>query len=404
MRVLYVSYDGMTDNLGQSQVLPYLIGLSAKGHRFVLISFEKKERFEEGKSTIEQICKKHEIDWIPLSYTKFPPILSTLWDVFKMNRKIDVLHAKDPFNLVHCRSHISAIGGSRLNAKFGIPFIFDMRGFYADERVDGKIWNLKNPIFKMVYNYFKRKEKQFLNTSVYNISLTQAGADIIRKWEGFETIPIRVIPCCADLDFFRADRVKIEKLNFWKKKLDFKDSDFIISYLGSIGTWYMAGEMMDFFNRLLIVYPNAKFLFITPESKELILKIATKQGVNPEYIRVIRAKRDEVPELLMLSKISLFFIKPLFSKKSSSPVKMGEILSMGIPVISNRGVGDVDSIIEKSECGILVDDFTPQAYDKAIVEIETAIQNNKNTFIHAADTFYSLEKGVDLYDEVYKNV
>jgi len=30
-QALYLSYDGMTDPLGQSQVLPYIIGLQKKG-------------------------------------------------------------------------------------------------------------------------------------------------------------------------------------------------------------------------------------------------------------------------------------------------------------------------------------------------------------------------------------
>ena len=35
----------MTDPLGQSQVLPYLIGLTKEGYQFTILSFEKKERF-----------------------------------------------------------------------------------------------------------------------------------------------------------------------------------------------------------------------------------------------------------------------------------------------------------------------------------------------------------------------
>lgn len=31
-QALYLSYDGMTDPLGQSQVLPYIIGLQKKRH------------------------------------------------------------------------------------------------------------------------------------------------------------------------------------------------------------------------------------------------------------------------------------------------------------------------------------------------------------------------------------
>ena len=40
--VLYISYDGMTDPLGQSQVLPYLKGLSNRGHRITILSCEKQ--------------------------------------------------------------------------------------------------------------------------------------------------------------------------------------------------------------------------------------------------------------------------------------------------------------------------------------------------------------------------
>ena len=64
-------------------------------------------------------------------------------------------------DLIHCRSYITSIVALKIKIKYNIPFIFDMRGFYADERVDGKIWNKSNFIFKNVYNYFKRKEKEF---------------------------------------------------------------------------------------------------------------------------------------------------------------------------------------------------------------------------------------------------
>ena len=44
-KALYLSYDGLTDPLGQAQILPYLLGLENQGMGFVIISFEKKEAF-----------------------------------------------------------------------------------------------------------------------------------------------------------------------------------------------------------------------------------------------------------------------------------------------------------------------------------------------------------------------
>ncbi|MDD2412856.1 MAG: glycosyltransferase, partial [Bacteroidales bacterium] len=247
--ILYVSYDGMTDPLGQSQVLPYIIGLTKLNYRFTILSFEKKERFADGKALIESICEKHAIDWQPMMYTKKPPILSTLWDVFQMKRKIRQVQKSNPIDICHCRSHISSMGGRMLQQQKGIPFLFDMRGFYADERVDGGLWNLKNPVFKMVYTFFKKKEKEFLQNAFCSISLTHAGANIIHSWKGFENTNIKVIPCCADLNHFDGSKVDEKDLEQWRDKLDISPKQFVVSYLGSLGTWYMVDEMFAFFKQ-----------------------------------------------------------------------------------------------------------------------------------------------------------
>jgi hypothetical protein len=79
-RVLYISYDGMTDPLGQSQVLPYLSALSSQNFRFTIISFEKKARLKKEKEIIEAITSASAICWKPLPFTKNPPVLSKIYD------------------------------------------------------------------------------------------------------------------------------------------------------------------------------------------------------------------------------------------------------------------------------------------------------------------------------------
>ena len=46
IKALYVSYDGLLDPLGQSQVLPYVEAL-AKSHEITVLSFEKNERSKD---------------------------------------------------------------------------------------------------------------------------------------------------------------------------------------------------------------------------------------------------------------------------------------------------------------------------------------------------------------------
>lgn len=404
--VLYLSYDGMTDPLGQSQVLPYLEGLTKAGYSITLVSFEKKEKFEASGKQIGEQIKSIGIDWEPLSYTPKPPVLSTLWDVYILRKKAEKLHKQKNFKIVHCRSYITSLAGEFLKKKYGIKFIFDMRAFFADERVDGGLWNRSNPIFNRVYLYFKKKEMDFLENADHTISLTEAGKEIIHSWKHLKKQPVQVevIPCCADLEHFSRANINQNELLKYRTELGISENNFVISYLGSVGTWYLPDEMLGFFKRLLVKKPEAKFLFITGDNPSEILDQAEKLNIPKDKFIIRKASRKEVPYYILLSKFSLFFIQPLFSKKGSSPTKHGEILGMGIPVVCNSGVGDVERIVRDTQSGLLVDKFEDAEYDKVISQVDSLLQTTPEKLRTAAEKYYSLEEGVKKYLAVYNRL
>ncbi len=186
-----------------------------------------------------------------------------------------------------------------------------------------------------------------------------------------------------------------------KTELKISDDDFIISYLGSIGGWYLTEEMMQFCKTVSEQIPTAKFLFISPHRHEIITAAATKYGISPEKIIVMHGKRHEVPALLSLSKYSLFFIKPCYSKISSSPTKHGEIMAMGIPVITNSGVGDVDEIVNKFNAGFIIKSFTQQEYKNICKEILSNKTFDSHHIRQSALSFYNLDDAVQKYLSVY---
>lgn len=405
-QVLYLSYDGMTDPLGQSQVLPYLDGLTKAGYSITLVSFEKKEKFEaSGKALSEQI-KALGIDWQPLSYTPKPPVLSTLWDIYRLRKKAEELHKQKNFKIVHCRSYITSLVGEFLKKKYAIKFIFDMRAFFADERVDGGLWNRSNPLFNRIYLYFKKKEQDFLEHADHIISLTEAGKEIIHSWKHLKNqpVPVEVIPCCADLEHFSRSNIQQNELSKLRTELGIAENDFVISYLGSVGTWYLPDEMLSFLKRLLLKKTEAKFLFITGDNPLEIFNRTEKLNIPKDRFIIHKASRKEVPYFILLSKFSLFFIQPLFSKKGSSPTKHGEILGMGIPVICNSGVGDVDRIVRDTQSGLLVEKFDDAEYDRIISQLDSLLQTPPEKLRAAAEKYYSLEEGVKRYLKVYNSL
>ncbi len=404
INALYISYDGMTDPLGESQVIPYLKELSKKNINIKILSAEKPEIYNSRKKHISEKLNKFGIKWIPVTYTKNPPVVSTIKDIYKLKRTARKLYKTNKFDIVHCRSYISAFVGLYLKKKFGVKFIFDMRGFYADERVDGNLWPQNNPVFRAVYKYFKKKEKEFLKTADHVISLTYEGKNIIQKMSGLHKINIDVIPCCADTQHFDYNKLKTDTKNALKNKFNITNDNFILSYLGSLGTWYMPEEMMAFFKTLLEFKPKAKFLIITKDNIENVHKLAEKYNISSDKLIITSANREEVPSLLLLSDLSIFFIKPVFSKKASSPTKLAELLGMGIPVVCNSNVGDIDKFIPENNLGILINSFDDETYKKACKQIDDVVNIDKSHLRNVACNLFSLEKGSEIYYQVYNKL
>lgn len=406
IRVLYISYDGLTDPLGQSQVLPYLCGLARKGWKISIISFEKPGNYKLRRDVIRSLTEAHGIGWHPLNYTARPPVLSTVWDIFRMIRFAKKLHKQKSFTICHCRSYIAAFAGLSLKKMSGVKFIFDMRGFWADERVEGGIWNLKNPVFRIIYRYFKRRELLYLNHSDAVISLTDAGRSEMIQNFGISKADFNpvVIPCCADTAFFDAASVPPGITTSRKEMLGIEEDGFVVSYSGSVGTWYLPDEMLALFGKILQSKPNAVFLFITPDPREFILTFSRRQGIPDHKVITISASRNEMPGLLLLSDVSLFFIKPVYSKIASSPTKMAEIMSLGIPFVCNAGVGDNEASLKGAEGAFVMLGFSDDEMDRAHDWILSYGAKKYPALRHRACSLYSLSKGIDRYDSVYKEI
>lgn len=405
MKVLYVSYDGMTDALGRSQVIPYLVGLSAKGHKIHIISCEKKKIPREETLEVEQILKDNNISWSPLSFSTRPPWISKILDVLKIKNLSRKLHLRENFDVVHCRSYIAALAGLDLKLKYNVKFVFDMRGFWANERIEGDMWNLENPVYDYIYKYFKRKEKEFFRHADAVVSLTHNGKGVIKELFG-ESIASKttVIPCCVDTLFFSPGNLPEEKASALRKELGIHKDDLIISYLGSTGTWYMTDEMLLFYKKLKNRFSRTRFLFISGDSPDFIMKKARLHGIDESDIIVSRAPRKLVPLYLSLSAVSVFFIRPVFSKRASSPTKQAEIMSMGIPLICNTGVGDTDMLFSDEKVGLVLKDFSDEQFNRAIDRMESVLKLNPVEIREKAVKVFNLDDGVKSYDAIYHSI
>src|SRR5262249_35723998 len=142
VKVIYVSYDGALDPLGASQVVPYLFGLAARGFSITLISFEKPARWERATARVEmqRRLEKHGIRWRPPRYHKWPRIAGTLLDILVGSRTIAREAARGVPTLIHCRGDVATVMARWAQLPSKIPILYDVRGFFSDERVETGSW------------------------------------------------------------------------------------------------------------------------------------------------------------------------------------------------------------------------------------------------------------------------
>tara|TARA_B100000508_G_scaffold141096_1_gene146862 strand:- start:88563 stop:89807 length:1245 start_codon:yes stop_codon:yes gene_type:complete len=403
LKIIYISYDGMTDSLGQSQVLPYLTELSKEGCSFHIVSLEKEEKFKKLRSHIQDICDAAGINWHPLPYQDKIPVFSAFSNFKSLKKKTLELQRYNSFDIAHCRSDIPGLIGHYLQRNFDVKFLFDMRGFWADERVEGGIWNKSNPVFKFLYSYFKKKETVLFREADAIVSLTEKGKEVISNMPDFknEKLDISVIPCCVDLYAFSSEAIISEQQSELRNSLGISNETTVLGYLGSIGTWYMLDEMLQFYAVQRSKEQSSVFLFISGEKEQNIQEKAKKYGVPLNEVIVKSCLHNEVPLYISLFDYSIFFIRPTFSKSASSPTKQGELMAMKIPIVCNSGVGDTDLILDKYQAGSSLSELNKNAFSKWERKDMTFDPSNSRK---GAEEWFSLEKGAKNYLSIYQRI
>src|ERR1043165_1683937 len=125
--VLYISYNGMLEPLGQSQVIPYLKELSKLGIKYWLLSYERSAAFSaagiERKRALRDELNAHGIEWHVLRYHQTPSVPATAFDVAAGVRSASRLVRRHQIEMVHARAHIPAAIALRLKRRFGLKTI-----------------------------------------------------------------------------------------------------------------------------------------------------------------------------------------------------------------------------------------------------------------------------------------
>lgn len=357
MRTLYLCYFGLREPLTQTQVLPYLRELSRSRIATRLLTFEPgwpRSWSDEERRAWRESLQEDGIEWEALAYHKKPSALATLYDILVGTLTVARQARRERIDALHARAHIPLVMALLARRFCRAKIIFDIRGLVADEYVDAGIWRTTGPVYRTI----KWIERIGIARAEQLVVLTERMSAWLVEEMKADPAKIEVIPCCAD--FSRFNGKSTDSL----AETGAADM-FEVVYAGSVTGLYLLEEMGRFFLTLRERRPNAYLRILTASPAAEASETLSKLGLGEEDYWIGAVPPSEIPAYLRRAKVGLSFRKPAFSQIAASPTKVPEYLAAGIPVVSNAGIGDTDRTLMDDRVGIVIRDFSREAYDEA---------------------------------------
>ena len=272
--------------------------------------------------------------------------------------------------------------------------IFDADGLPIEERIDFS--GLKKESFQ--YKLMKSAETKMLKSADAVITRSQKAIDIhiANIGESYRS-KFSVVFNGRDKNVFDYQPPLREQV---RQELGLKD-ELLFVYAGSLGPQYCLNEMLE----ILKAYAEkreAKFLILTGNTE------FAEQNIPSElktHVILKSVPSEKVSFYLNGGDLAFGLRKPTFSMQGVAPIKLGEYLLCGLPVIASKGIGDTEKILENFEECYLYDHsigLLPQI-DQIKNFVEKAIFANRNKIAQKAQHYFSLEAAAESYLNAIKN-
>ncbi len=212
--------------------------------------------------------------------------------------------------------------------------LWDADGLPADERVDFAGWGQRDPR----YLAMRGVERAMLHQAHAVMVRTAHAQEILKARAGNQAPLIRVVPNGRDAALYKpspSDRASVRSAH------NIPQHAPVVISVGSLGPQYFPAQQADIVAALLQHDPQAHAVFLTAQHAQ-ILQLLRDRGVDVRRVIAQRVPAAEVPRWLAAADVGLALRQASFSQRAVCPLKVGEYLLSGLPVIATTGVGDLD--------------------------------------------------------------
>jgi glycosyltransferase involved in cell wall biosynthesis len=401
IRTLYISQTGLSEALGQSQVLSYLIGLANRGIEIEVVSFEPAATKPEAIALVADQTRRAGIRWTRLMRSPSHRFERKVYEsgIGVMRGLVSALKRRP--HIIHARAHFAgAMADAVATLAPGARLLFDCRGMLGEEYLDIGYWTKD----RIEYRLLKVWERRAFKRAEGIVILTKRLREYLEASRVFNPrTALEIVPCCVDTDRFRVDLAARTQA---RQSLGI-DRQVVLAYSGSLSGWYLVDEMARFMGRMRRVRPDTKLLLLTKCPTEPFRDRLRAYGVADDAMVTRTVKPWEMPKYLPAADAGLSFIKQCFSKLGSSPTKVAEYLACGLPVVLNGDIGDQAELEADGDAAVVLKSFSDAELDRAAVRVDElagrSYQERAEAPRKAAIARFGLASvGVPRYERLYR--
>ena len=391
--LLFITWDGPQTSYMEGLFMPIFQEIAKRGdYQFHVVQFTWADAQKIAHT-------KAAADEMGITYAAWPvlrkPNVSTgsLLTVLTSSAKIKKYIRENNIHIVMPRSTFPAMIVNQIKNK-NFKIIFDADGLPIEERID--FAGLKKESFQ--YKLMKSAETKMLKSADAVITRSQKAIDIhiAHIGESYRS-KFSVVFNGRDRNVFAYQPPLREEV---RQELGLKD-ELLFVYAGSLGPQYCLTEMLEIF-QAYAKKREAKFLILTGNTE------FAEQNIPSElkaHVILKSVPAEKVSFYLNGGDVAFGLRKPTFSMQGVAPIKLGEYLLCGLPVIASKGIGDTEKILENFEECYLYDHsigLLPQiAHLKNFVE--KAIFVDRKNIAQKAQHYFSLEAAAESYLKAIKN-
>lgn len=365
--LVYLTVDSLSEGVGSSQITPLICRLSKSGLKIKLISYEKSSPELE----LVDYFKSLGVDWNFRSFSSY--------GLKGGAARLNYLRQAIPnTKLIHARSDIPAV--SAIASRQG-PVLWDVRSLWADQ----KIMIQKSLVNKALYRSYRWLESVAANGSAGMSTLTSAVVPILEQRHRRLPQLRTVVPTAVDLENFKLDPIM--------------PSGVRALFSGTYNDYYdlkLSALFMEAFRKCTLVETHWAR---PPESNKSQIGVGESKIFPSSQIGMA----DLIPSYSFGVSVCKLDAGP--SLAAAMPTKIGEFLACGRPVVVNKGLGDMDHLIQEFDAGVILDGSSVNLVESA-AKLLRLLQDSDtpNRCRELAEKHFSMDIGASRYLELYSRL